>query len=64
MVFRVSRRLRDGLHSTLVRSGIHFIMISAFVNGYKGRKLLPSDLVKSSVDDIDQVQVTFLQDSP
>jgi hypothetical protein len=44
MVFRVSRQLRDGLHSTLVRSGIHFIMISAFVNGYKGRKLLPSDL--------------------
>ena len=32
-------------------------MISGFVNGAKGRKLLPSDLVKSSFDDIDLVQV-------
>ena len=45
------------VRSALLGSGLQYIMISGFVNGAKGRKLLPSDLVKSSFDDIDLVQV-------
>jgi len=32
-------------------------MLSGFKNGTKGRKLLPSDILKTAVDDIDIVQV-------
>ena len=32
-------------------------MLSGFKNGTKGRKLLPSDILKAEVDNIDIVQV-------
>ena len=42
---------------SVLGSGIHYVMISGFVNGAKGRKMLPAYLVKSSVDNINLVQV-------
>jgi hypothetical protein len=55
---------KNRVRSALLGSGIQFIMVSGFVNGAKGRKLLPSNMLKTSVDDINLVQVNYFPDSP
>jgi hypothetical protein len=49
--------LKSSVHTTLLGAGISYVMLSGFKNGTKGRKLLPSDILKAVVDDIDVVQV-------
>jgi hypothetical protein len=48
---------KNNIRTSLLGAGIRYVMLSGFVNGTKGRKLVPSDILKTAVDDIDKVQV-------
>ena len=48
---------KNSIRSAFLGVGINYVMLSAFVNGQKGRKAVPTDMVKTSVEEMNLVQV-------